>query len=276
MDKRKYQMRCVEMNKSVIFVFSGTGNSLWAAKEIAKELENCEIKSMGSDKNCSLPDGCDAVGFVCPTYAGGTPKRVKEFISSLDLQNNKEAYFFAIATCGRVVRAPNVITQLRHFLKRKGIVLNYGERLDMFSNYVAGYEMRDTVEEEARQSTVDIKPMIEAIKGHITNKGTTVPTLRQFESVGFMYIVSNMDKNFNVSDACVKCGICEKVCPVHNISFERGEAPHFNHHCEQCLACIQNCPAKAINYKNNTQSRSRYIHPDISWKDLATLNGYEV
>jgi ferredoxin len=263
------------MGSNIIFVFTGTGNSLWAAKEIAKGLNNCELKSMGSDKNYSLPDGYDAVGFVYPTYAGGVPKRVKDFISRLDLQNNKDAYFFAVATCGRIARAQNTITQLRHFLKRKGIILNYGERLDMFSNYVVGYEMRDTVQEEARQSAVDIKPMIESIKNHRTNKGNTVPTLRQFESLGFMHIVPKMDKNFNISDACVKCGICKKVCPVNNISVDAESKPCFMHHCEHCLACIQNCPTKAINYKDKTQNRKRYIHPDISWKELAELNGYD-
>lgn len=261
------------MSKNIIFVFSGTGNSLWAAKEIAKELENCDIVNMGTNWKDVLPEGYDSIGFVFPTYAGGVPKRIKEFIASLDLQNNKNAYFFAVATCGRVAKAQNVITQIRHYLKRKGIQLHYGERLDMYSNYVVGYEMRKTVLEEAKQSATDIRPMIENIKKHATNEGTAL-TLRHIQSMGFMYIVGKMDKNFNVSDACVKCGICKKVCPVGNIEMGSDGKPQYMHHCEQCLACIQNCPAKAINYKDKTQNRGRYMHPDISWKELAELNGY--
>jgi len=264
------------MSKNIIFVFSGTGNSLWAAKEIERELGDCEIVTMGSDRISSLPKGYNSIGFVYPTYAGGMPKRVKEFVSSLELQNNKDAYFFAVATCGRIAKAQNVIIQMYNLLKHKGIKLSYGERLDMFSNYVVGYEMRDTVREEAEQSAADIKPMIESIKNHITNKGNIVQTLRRFEHLGFLYIVSKMDKNLNVSDTCVKCGICKKVCPVNNISMGEDGNPCFMHHCEHCLACIQNCPTKAINYKNKTQSRKRYMHPDISWKDLAILNGCDI
>lgn len=260
------------MSKNIIFVFSGTGNSLWAAKEIAKELGDCEIATMGANGKYSLPGGYGSIGFVYPTYAGGMPKRVKEFVSHLDLQNNKDAYFFAVATCGRVSKAQNVVTQMRNLLRHKGIKLSYGERLDMFSNYVVGYEMRDTVREEADRSAADIKPMIESIKIHITNKGNTVLTPRQLTSIGFMHIVSNMDKNFNVSDACTSCGICKKVCPMGNIELEKGAKPCFQHHCEQCLACIQCCPSKAINYKDKTQNKKRYIHPDISWKELAELN----
>ncbi len=262
------------MSKNLIYVFTGTGNSLWAAKEIAKELENCEIVSMGSNnnKNYLLKAHYDSIGFVYPTYAGGMPKRVRDFVLQLDLKGSEGTYFFAVATCGRISRAQNVVTQLRHLLKRKGVKLSYGERLDMFSNYVVGYEMRETVKEEAEQSAIDIKPMIESIKNHKTNKGTAT-TLRQIESMGFMLIVSSMDKNFNISDVCSKCGICKKVCPVSNIDMGVDGKPYFRHQCEQCLSCIQNCPTKAINYKDKTQNRRRYIHPDISWKELAALNG---
>lgn len=260
------------MSKNIIFVFSGTGISLWAAREIAKELEDCEIVTMGNNGRDALPFVYDRIGFVYPTYAGGIPRRVKEFVTLLDLKNNKNTYFFSVATCGRISRAQNVVIQMRNLLKKKGIKLNYGERLDMFSNYVVGYEMRDTVREEAKQSALDLKPMIENIKKLITNKGDTIPTPRQIESLGFMFIVSKMDKNFNVSDACTSCGICTKVCPVGNIKQVKGEKPCFQHHCEQCLACIQCCPSRAINYKDKTQDRKRYIHPDISWKELAELN----
>lgn len=263
------------MSKNLIFVFTGTGNSLWAAKEIAKELEDCKIVTMGSNGKYLLTERYDSIGFVYPTYAGGIPKRVKEFISHVDLRSNKDAYFFAVATCGRVSRAQNAVSQLRHSLKRKGIRLSYGERLDMFSNYVVGYDMRDTVKEEAQQSAIDIKPMIQSIKNHMENSGNTLLTPRHLTSLGFMFIVPNMDKNFNVSDACVKCGICQKVCPVNNIDTNMDGKPSFMHHCEQCLACIQNCPVKAINYKDRTQNRKRYMHPDISWKELAMLNGHE-
>ncbi|MDH6365696.1 MinD superfamily P-loop ATPase [Enterococcus sp. PF1-24] len=81
-----------------------------------------------------------------------------------------------------------------------------------------------------------------------------------------------MDKNFNISEACTKCGICQKVCPVNNIDVDEERNPVFKHHCEQCLACIQNCPARAINYKDQTQERGRYMHPEMNWKDLAKLN----
>ena len=263
------------MRKNIIFVFSGTGNSLWVAKKISEELENCEIVSMGCHKEYTLPDEYDAVGFVYPTYNRGVPAKVQDFVSKFDFQNNRNAYFFAVATCGSVKSSGNSTVQLRNLLKRKGIILNYAEKLDMFSNYIIMFNTHDTVEEETQQSADDLKPIIANIEKRTVDLTTSRSNpLLQLVYKGVMHFTPHMDKHFNVSDTCTHCGICQKVCPVNNIDLGQDKRPYFKHHCEQCLACIQHCPVKAINYKNKTQNRKRYTHPNITWKELAKLNGY--
>lgn len=258
------------MSKHIIFVFSGTGNSLWAARQIARELGDCQLISMGIDSQDKLLKNCETIGFVYPTYVGGVPKQVKRFILKTDFSGNEGAYFYGVATCGKISRAENAIAQLSYILKQKKLRLHYGECLSMFSNYVVRYDMSDTAEQDARKAASDIIPIIEKIKGRQSSKMNPM-TSRHVMWMGFMLIAPRLDRNFNVSDACVKCGICRKVCPVNNISMNHASKPCFNHHCEHCLACIQNCPTRAINYKDVTQSRKRYTHPDISWKDLAAL-----
>ena len=265
------------MSKNIIFVFTGTGNSLWAAKEIAKEWEDCEIVSMGSDRAYSLAGGYDTVGFVYPTYYRGLPLQVRRFVSRLDLSKNKDAYLYAVATCGKVSCGGNSIVQLHQLLNKKGAALRYAKHLDMFSNYVVMYDMRPTVKEETQRSVQDLQPIIKEIKAKTVCKiKTTNEPFQQLAYHYLMHFAPTMDKNFTVSDACVKCGICKKVCPVENIELGQDGKPYFKHHCEQCVSCIQNCPTRAINYKNKTQSRKRYTHPDIQWKELAKLNGYAV
>lgn len=263
------------MRKSVIFIFSGTGNSLWAAKKISAELENCEIVSMGCHKKYTLTDEYDNIGFVYPTYNRGVPLTVQNFVSQFDFQNNKNAYFFAVATCGRVDRAGNATVQLSNLLKRKGITLSYAEKLDMFSNYILMYTMRDTVAEEARQSACDLAPIIDNIKKRTVDlTAARSKPLLQLLYKGLMHFTPHMDQHFNVADTCTHCGICQKVCPVNNIDYGQDKKPYFKHHCEQCLACLQHCPMMAINYKDKTQNRKRYTHPDIPWQELSKLNGY--
>jgi len=43
----------------------------------------------------------------------------------------------------------------------------------------------------------------------------------------------------------------------------QGSSPVWGNHCEACLACIQRCPTKAIDYNHKTQARKRYINPNV-------------
>ena len=258
------------MSKNIIFYFSGTGNSLKVAKDIAKEIENCEIVSMGSCTDYDLQAGYETIGFVYPTYFRGEPNKVREFILNLNLKNNANAYYYAVTTCGKY--EGNALIHVKHLLKRKNITLHYAKMLDMFSNYVVAYDMRDTIEEETKQSEKDLVSIIKSIKNKEANK---LSITEPFQEIAYRILTkfpSNMDKNYNVSDACTGCGICKKVCPVGNIFLDDNDRPYFKHHCEQCVACIQYCPNRAINYKNKTQSRRRYTHPSIKYTELAKMN----
>lgn len=257
--------------KNIIFVFTGTGNSLKVAKDLAAELGDCGIVSMGNKRHSDLIGGYETVGFVLPTYYRGEPRSVTEFIKRLNLSHNENAYYYAVATTGKY--DGNTLCHVKKLLKKKGITLHYGKALDMFSNYVIAYDMRDTVAVETKQSDIDLKPILSAVKNKETNQ---VPGIEPLQEIVYRVLINfppKMDKNYNISDDCVKCGICAKVCPVDNIGIDTDGRPFFKHHCEQCVACIQFCPKKAINYKDKTQNRKRYTHPAIKYTDLAELNG---
>jgi ferredoxin len=258
------------MKKNIVYVFTGTGNSLKVAKDIAAALGDCDIISMGSDTQYDLPEGYESIGFVLPTYYRGEPRKVREFISRLNLQHNRNAYYYTVVTAGKF--AGNTPCHIKKLLKKKGITLNYGNTLDMFSNYVISYDMRDTIVEETKQSEIDFEPILQDIKNRRTNKVAGIELLQEIAYRLLIKLVPEMDKYYSVSDDCIKCGICKKVCPVGNVDLDTTGRPYFKHHCEQCVACIQFCPKKAINYKNKTQSRGRYTHPAIKYTDLATLN----
>ena len=62
---------------------------------------------------------------------------------------------------------------------------------------------------------------------------------------------------FYVTDGCIGCGKCEKLCPRGNIVMMDGK-PHWEDHCMQCLACINACPETAIEYGRKTVGKRRY------------------
>jgi ferredoxin len=254
--------------ENVVFFFTGTGNSLKAAKAIGRELGNCEIVSMAKPYN--LTRQYDSIGFVYPTYFWGLPKRVIEFVESIKLDGNKNAYYYSVATYGG--SAGNAVYQLYELLRDKhGIRLNYGQRLRMFSNYVVIYDMSEKVTGITEQSNKRLVPIVDSIKKRKNRRISGATKIFQFINRDFVAKVSAMDKDFSVNGDCTGCGICEKVCPAQNIELVNNR-PQYRHRCEQCVACIQFCPSRAINYKDATQGRRRYTNPEITYQELYEYN----
>jgi ferredoxin len=253
---------------NMVFYFSGTGNSLKVAKSLAKELDDCEIISM--TKSYNLTKEYDGIGFVYPVYFWGLPKRVIEFIENVNLDNNKNTYYYSIATYGGL--AGNAVYQLYELLfNRHNIKLNYGRTLRMFANYVVAYNMSEKIEKITAGSDKKLVSIIKSIKMKKSNNINKLTKMFNSINENFVEKVSNMDKNFTVDNNCINCGICEKVCPVKNIEIV-DKKPQYKHHCEQCVACIQFCPQKAINYSNVTQNRRRYTNPEINYNELFEYN----
>ena len=256
--------------ENIVFYFSGTGNCLKVAKTIVKELGNGEIISMAKPGKYNLLKQYDTIGFVYPTYFWGLPKKVIDFIENLNVNNNKNTYYYSITTYGG--SAGNALYQLYELLfNRHNIKINYGQKLQMFSNYVIIYDMSEKIDEITKNSNEKLAPIINSIKMRKNNKINKSTKIFSFINKGFIKKAAGMDKDFTVNNNCTGCGICKEVCPVKNIELVNNK-PQYSHHCEQCVACIQYCPQKAINYKNVTQTRRRYTNPEINYKELSEYN----
>ena len=57
-------------------------------------------------------------------------------------------------------------------------------------------------------------------------------------------------------EACIQCGLCQKLCPVNDIE---GTPPTWKHNgsCTNCLACYHHCPKHAIHW--GKMKRGQYI-----------------
>ena len=131
--------------KTTIYYFSGTGNSLKIARDIAEKLEECELvpiaKVWQQDQLASLTE---KVGFVFPLYYAGLPKIVYDFLSKIELF--KSNYFFAVITyAGDINTTP--LQQIETILNAKSKTLSAGFYIVMPNNYIIGY----SIHSEARQ-----------------------------------------------------------------------------------------------------------------------------
>ena len=53
-------------------------------------------------------------------------------------------------------------------------------------------------------------------------------------------------KGYQVTDRCIGCGICQKVCPQNCIDLANGKATIRQQNCLHCGACFEKCPVNAI------------------------------
>lgn len=262
---------------NIIYCFSGTGNSLWLAKHAARKLGDTEVVSiMTLLNNSEIPAKYERVGFVYPTCFLHPPKAVREIGAGLKFAPHHKA--FIIVTCG----GGNGFT-LSDF--RKLIQPRLKNRVQGFSiplpgNHLVGFgawsesrqrKMFDNAQKSLSEAVRDIQhDMPTKIKRDLP-LGLMTWMSRTFNGrLGVKDIFSTVAEYYT-TDSCVRCGKCEQVCPVGNIKITDGEVT-FGNNCQQCMACIQWCPQRAIAHSNVPADRKRYHCPDFTIEDMIKLN----
>lgn len=250
------------MNK-IIYYFSATGNSLQIAKIIAKKIDAKLVKITNKTEiNCHA----DVVGFVYPTFYWGLPMLVARFAKKLEIKG--KPYIFAVTTCG--LSSGGALGQLSHILNKKGQRLYYGETIRAVANNITKYRIKQkSIQKLVQQGNQKANKIAEAVSKKQKNKIPKVGFLsKQFYKL-YLKQYPNSDKGFHVTNDCISCGTCQNVCPAGNIILKNGK-PVFQHHCENCLACVHWCPKNAIEWKKTTVGKQRYHHPEISYQELKT------
>jgi ferredoxin len=265
--------------KTHLFFYTGTGNSLWAARVMADELGNAEISPIPRDSGNPVRIEADAAGIVFPVHIWGLPQPVINFVKAL--ATDASSYYFALAVNAGQVAA--TLVQLDRLMRSRGLYLSSGFDIVMPSNYIPwggpGPENKRIKRiNGAREKIKKISSIIAGRQKGPVEKGPLWQNIlfSWFYSLSFPH-VPTLDKNFWVDDKCNSCTICNKVCPCGNIDMRAGK-PVWLHKCEQCLACIQWCPEEAIQYGKKTPRYERYHHPEVNLKDMiaASSNNSEM
>ncbi len=254
--------------KTVIYYFSGTGNSLQVARNLSQLLGDATINSISSTANVDL--SAEAIGIVFPVYLWGMPEMVSQFIKKMK-GNTTDKYFFAIATYK--ARAGDAIGQVQRKMRRLGLKLSSGFSVSMPGNNIIFHDVESLQMQESKLSACRNK-LVEIAQA-INVKQETIPTASiadRLYRTGFLHSVltntfKNLDKQFWIEPTCNGCNICSKVCPVCNIKMIDNH-PVWRHNCQQCLACINLCPNKAIQHGKTTNNKQRYMNPTVSITDF--------
>lgn len=262
--------------KTIIYYFTGTGNSLAAAKSIRAHLGDCDLVSIASLSGIGgeVKPEADRVGIVCPVYDLGLPSIVAEFIPRLNL--SRTGYCFAVLTMGGF--GVSALHQLDKIVfARNNRHLDAAFVVRMIGNFVPLYDPAKGTKQEKLLAEAEKRFTEIAVS---VDKGLTVrpdiaflsALLKRFAYDGFIRHVHDADENFIADEKCTSCGTCAAVCPVKNIDMA-DKKPVWKHHCEMCCACIHFCPVEAIQYGPKTAKRGRYRHPKLTLSDMKAQRG---
>jgi ferredoxin len=250
-----------------ILYFTGTGNSLYAAKRIAEGNADAVIVSIGEFRTgtFSLPVD-ETVVLVCPVYFYGMPPVVADFLAKLELP--RPGYLSCVFTA----EFPNgkAVTQFREICGRKGWKLNSAFYLKMPTNYLIKSRMPDTREiestlDQAEKKLAKIRALINGRKNFLERDSFLYSIIVSSEKAQRYWeeTYPRFDLKFRADERCNACGICAKNCPTGNIRI--AERPQWNAACAACLRCINICPRTAIQYGDSTEGKRRYLNPRVDF-----------
>ena len=258
----------------MVLYYSATGNTEYIAKEIAKRLNDQCVDLLDRIKNNDYSEiHSDKPFIICaPVYVCEMPRFMSKHLKKQVFSGNKHVYF--IFTSGGYC---GISSQLAKWMFKKKKMKYMGRaEFKMPRNYVANdsYPMlpKEEVEERIINSHKMLNPVVETIKVGGKLKARHIFLFETLITLTFNPVWSKyklLAKDFYYTDKCIGCGKCEKLCPLNNIKLDE-KVPVWGNHCSHCMACIGNCPVRAIEYGTITQEKEQYNFGKYSYvtKDL--------
>lgn len=246
----------------MIFYFTATGNSLMAAKALAKEgeaLVDMAAARKQGDFRYLLPEG-ERLGFVFPVYFYTIGDVVSDFLERLEIDG--DPYTFAVITCGGGIGGAGGL--LAKKLRARGLNLSYIASLLMPDDTVFYYNLASDEANARRLRGAETR--LEEIGKALNEKQTSKAKGGLSALCRSLYHAAASTKKFRAEENCLHCGLCERICPDGAIELRDGLPVWMKSKCTKCSACINRCPAEAIQYGKGTKTRRRYVNPILKGK----------
>lgn len=252
----------------MVFYFTGTGNSLYVAKELDETI--ISIPQVIKEKNLAF--FAPGIGIVCPIYGHEMPRMVKEFIRRASFETD---YLFVVLTYGaHHGGAAQIAAQ---FMQDAGKKADYITTIEMVDNFLPVFDMNEQTAKDKQ-----VEKHLNEIKAAITARKQEIQTTSPEEKAAHeMYIqmVKNAPETvwaaFRITEECIGCGICTRVCPAGCIRLENQYAVHNPQGCQACFACVHVCPQMAVQFTLSQPEKNpaaRYRNEHVTLCELVKAN----
>ena len=243
----------------MIFYFTGTGNSLFAAKTLARDGEEVisVIEAVRSKAfRYALKEG-EPLGFVFPVYFYTVSDPVLKLVRNLTVEN--ASFVYAVIPCGASIGAAGGF--LKSELKKRGLELQRVDALVVPDGALIFYDIDapEKMEQQLAAATKELASIKQAVDRREGNRITGSPTLGKVGLAAYHACMST--RAFHADENCIHCGKCASICPAGAIEMVDGRPAWTKKKCLKCCGCINRCPVSAIQYGKKTAARVRYVNP---------------
>ena len=240
------------MQTAIIYVFSGTFNTLKAARMIGDALEKrgvaarvCEVRRPFDAM--PPPEGYDLIGFGYPVHAFNVPQAFLRFVRQLP-SGTQCAFIFK--TSGEPFHLNDASSRLLYrLLCRKG----YDVALDMHMLMPYNIMFRYT-ESLAKQMYLYTEAQSRMLAQRIVSgERDEIHYHIRHIIVSFLFRIEWLAPKINSplcsanTKKCTQCGLCVEMCPMQNIRIDKGKV-RFDGQCAMCMRCAMFCPQDAIRF----------------------------
>jgi len=239
------------MKKCLLYVFSGTGNTLRVAgfyKEyLSPEYETEIVRvNFATVPYSDLRKKYDLIGFGYPVHAFNAPEVFVRFAKTLPAVNGTEAFIFE--SSGEGLHANDASSELlRKTLTKKGFDVLTDRHFVMPYNMITRHcdAMVKQMTAYARALARSNADELIAGKHEQQKKHPLLSLWSCILRIELLYAkIQGPAMRVNMKK-CIQCGLCIRNCPLGNIRMENGKIK-TGHNCALCVCCSFNCPADAF------------------------------
>ena len=256
----------------MILYFSGTGNTRYCAKILAKALGDkaFDISPRRRDESISHVAASSRIVWMFPIYSWGVPPMVVDFMRHAVIDGASEVPHYMVATCGD--DAGNAAKMWRRIVSDRGWKHRSAYTVQMPNTYVC-LPSFDVDSDKVRRAKIAAAPArIATIAEAIMQDDLSTTPHDMVTRGSFAWLKTSViypsfknngvkSKRFAVTDACTGCGTCARTCPMSNITIKEGK-PCWGIDCAMCLACYHRCPTHAVMYGRITRAKGQYRGPE--------------
>jgi len=244
----------------LLFYFSGTGNTRWAAERLCGMLaerghraQAVAVETADMAAAARTAAAFDRIGFACPLYGADIPRimrrSIRQFLDAATAVPGIPRKLFFISTFAYVNGSG--VFEARRLLRHTPFQVESYVNIKMINSAPEKGARKSSADADAERRRSATRKLAEFV-GRLESGRPCINGAGPQLLIGMLIrallrnTIANNYRRMRVDlQACTRCLQCVRNCPVQCIQFA-GEHFTFSESCEACMRCYHGCPVHAI------------------------------